>query len=660
MPDRLKVSVAPEKPVAAERPEPGMARAYSEIITDPVYFTKAKYMGILADHGIVVDEEAKTVTIKSSGNKLDYRYKLTDAEIAILLNDSLEPPTGVGLQERLDVLNNNQHIKRDFAGPFTQDMLESHDIVSVELKPEIKAQTEFKFIEYERYQTQKARLEEAKTTARKEYMAEEGRIRRDPAAISGREIGAIIAGHGFYNGNAHGREAVVAEIRVDQPQDRYFINVNTDKGLLSFKVQKNLYDNYVNNPDARDNIVRNLTEEYREEKDLLQGLAVSIDKADIEHANLKQEVVTIPVSINGQQYSIPFSQQVVSNYIGMDENLSPEEKAQRIDNMVKEELSQMADAPEATKAAIRDWFRQNGQSDSYQALEQVLPKRQDDLMIDGEKATILKAEPMEVKGKDYTMSAVINGQTVTHEISAKDYEKFMRYDDEHRLKLFDSIFGEISIEPHGKNHVEEGRPDDVFLTNDGRGFVTREQMDIIRAKSNEVDGQSLKDLNYKKGFYREGSHGREVNVTDIKVEPDAEQQGHYKMTAVINGQSITHDITEKQYNKFLAVDDYQRLKLFSKVFDEVDMKIRPEHRPNVGAMLMAGLVGLTEAAHVIADVGRGLPPPPMGPRYNPEVYETRSQQPTRQVSASELASATYEEENPVEQSHISQSKGMGV
>ena len=660
MPDRLKVSVAPEKPVAAERPEPGKAHPYSEVITAPVYFSKDKYLDILASHGIVVDEAAKTVTIKSSANKLDYRYQLSDAEMAKLLNGSIEPPRGVSLQDRMDVLNNNPHIKRDFAGSFTQEMLESKDIVSIELKPEIKAQTEWQFIEYERYQRQQQRLEEAKTAARREYMAEEGRIRRDPNAISGREIGAIIAGHGFYNGNAHGREAVVAEIRVDSPQDRYAINVNTDKGLLSFNVSKALYENYVNNPEARENIINNLTEEYRENIDPMQGMDIQVDETLAKSLDLKQETVIIPVMIDGKQYDIPFSQQVISEHLANADSLSPEEKIDQIENMVRQELGIIATAPENVRAEVKSWFEENGIS-NYEALVQQLPKHQKgDILIDGEKATILKAEPLEVKGKDYTMSAVINGQVVTHTISAKDYEKFLRYDDEHRLKLFDSIFGEVSIEPHGRNHVSQGRPDDVFLTNDGRGFVTREELDIQRARSSEVDGQSLRDLNYKKGFYREGAHGREVDVSDIKVEPDPQKEGHYKMTAVINGQAITHDITEKQYNKFLAVDDYQRLKLFSKVFNEVDMKIRPEHRPNVGAMLMAGLVGITQAAHVMADIGRGMPPPPMEPRYNPAIYETRTEHPTRQISASELAAATYEAENPIEGQQVSQGKGMGV
>lgn len=44
------------------------------------------------------------------------------------------------------------------------------------------------------------------------------------------------------------------------------------------------------------------------------------------------------------------------------------------------------------------------------------------------------------------------------------------------------------------------------------------------------------------------------------------------MTAVINGESISHEITQKQYDKFMAIDDYHRMKLFSHIFKEVDMK----------------------------------------------------------------------------------------
>ena len=532
MPDRVKVTVTPEKPRAAERPEPGKAVALTDHYMNPVYFSPEHWRQVLDTHGIVIDEANKKMIIKSSGARLNYSYDLTDQEIAKILNPKLEPD-GVSIKERLDIINNNVNFKKDFESGITVDMLKSNDIIDVKLTPAAREKFEYKFEEYDRWMEQQKMLTEAKEAARSQFMAQEGRIRRDPAAISGREIGAILGGYGWYNAEAHGREVVVAEIRVDNLKEAI---------------------NSVVMPDGR------------------------VMTAE----ELQKEMAT----------------------------LGPED--QEYAKTIQDRLQKLMD------------------------------------------------ENKDAKDK-FVMSAVINGEIVSHEISRKDYEKFMRYDDEHRLKLFDSIFGEVSIQK--SEGVREGRPDDVFLADDGRSFVTREEMDIQRSKSTGVDGQDLRDLNYKKGFYREGAHGREVTVDAIKVEPDPQKEGNYKMTAVINGQSITHDISQKQYDKFLAVDDYQRLRMFSKVFNEVDMKIRPEHKPNVGAMLMAGLVGITQAAHMVTDIAMGMPPGPRPPRMAPEIYESSSLRnvPTRSVSASDLASANFEsgDQERRESENISQSQGTG-
>lgn len=115
-----------------------------------------------------------------------------------------------------------------------------------------------------------------------------------------------------------------------------------------------------------------------------------------------------------------------------------------------------------------------------------------------------------------------------------------------------------------------------------------------------VDGRDLTPLNEKMGWYREERNGREVEVGEIAVHP-VETEGKFRMSAVINGQIVSHEISQKQYDKFLAVDDYHRMKLFSKVFDEVDMKMRPEARQGLGvkilAALSAGTVVASEVAH---------------------------------------------------------------
>ena len=85
-----------------------------------------------------------------------------------------------------------------------------------------------------------------------------------------------------------------------------------------------------------------------------------------------------------------------------------------------------------------------------------------------------------------------------------------------------------------------------------------------------VNGQNLQALNESKGWYREGKHGREVEVGDIWVEKiksltneqtaltskasSDEQKGKqkekdsevtYKMSAVINGTVVSHEISKK-------------------------------------------------------------------------------------------------------------------
>ncbi len=134
-----------------------------------------------------------------------------------------------------------------------------------------------------------------------------------------------------------------------------------------------------------------------------------------------------------------------------------------------------------------------------------------------------------------------------------------------------------------------------------------------------MDGNDLEYIDENKGWFREGRHGREVSVDEIRVEPitnnaanpskETEQgkakehtqtEGNYKMTAIIDGQVISHEITQKQFDKFMAVDDYHRMKLFSKVFPEVDMKSRGDGvglGTKIGAALLAGVTVAGELGH---------------------------------------------------------------
>lgn len=152
---------------------------------------------------------------------------------------------------------------------------------------------------------------------------------------------------------------------------------------------------------------------------------------------------------------------------------------------------------------------------------------------------------------------------------------------------------EIRKEIEQENHLQE-----TALLQEQQEQKQRMITDIQAAAT--IDGRDLTPLNEKMGWYREERNGREVEVGEISVQP-TETEGKYRMSAVIDGQVISHEISQKEYDKFLAVDDYHRMKLFSKVFDEVDMKMRPEARQGLGmkilAALTAGTVVASEVAH---------------------------------------------------------------
>ena len=421
-----QISIEPKiKPLeAAPRPQ-GQGIPYSSVITSDVYFSNDKFQEVLKSHGIVIDEAKKTLTIQSNLSKVDLQYDLKPEELQKLMANKVSGKGGVSVDARLAIIN--EVIGKDFDTKLTKDMLETKELVSLDLKPEVRQEVEAPFIEQERRIAEQQRLAEARAEQRRESE----RIERDPNAINGREIQTILGNKGWFQPVSNGREMVVGEIRVDK-------------------------------------------------------------------------------TLNGT----------------------------------------------------------------------------------------------------YVMEAEVNGRLLAHSISAKDYQKFLDLDDAHRLKMFDKVFSEVEIK---SAHGESLYQDDLYLAHDGQSIVHQKEVDIQNATSNRVDGAALLEFNERKGFYRERAHGREVEVGNIQVDPTA--NGKYKMTAVINGQTISHEITQKQYDKFLAVDDYHRMQLFSKIFNEVDIKTRPGEGHNLGAALLAALV---VGGEVMRD-GLSVPHEP-----RPEIYETRT------------------------------------
>ena len=446
--DRIIIDTHIKPLEAAPRPQ-GQGLPYSTEITSDVYFTNDKFLEILKSHGIVIDAEKKTLTIQSSQSKVDLQYDLTLEELQQLTSNTLSGKGGVPLDTRLHIIN--QVIKGDFSTLVPKEIPETKELVSLELKPEVKAEVEAPFIEQERRLAEQAQL--AKARAERQQEAE--RIQNDPNAINGREIQNIMGNKGWFQPVANGREMYVGEIRVDK-----------------------------------------------------------------------------------------------------------------------------------------------------------------------------------TAGNTYVMTAEINGRAVAHAISAKEYQKFLDLDDKHRLKMFDKLFSEVEIKSAQGRSLYD---DDMYIDYDRQRVVHQEEADIAHATSNKVDGATLHGFNERQGFYRERAHGREVEVRDIHVEP--QEGGKYKMTAIINGQAISHEISQKQYDKFLAVDDYHRMLLFSKIFNEVDIKTRPGEGHNIGAALLAALVVTGEVVADSMATGHGSRPEIYQSHIGPSVYSKPGV-----VSPADVAAANFRSE----------------
>ena len=189
----------------------------------------------------------------------------------------------------------------------------------------------------------------------------------------------------------------------------------------------------------------------------------------------------------------------------------------------------------------------------------------------------------------------------------------------------------IGLHPEVERSFAQQQSDLLQITTDSQ-LQHQHVAPSLNPENGYVDGSKIEQYDERKGWYREGSHGREVEVGDIWVEKVAKQLSEeeksrnnsrkngskdkaetkenvtYRMSAVINGEVISHEISKKQYDKFMSVDDYQRQRMMSKVFSEVDLRTRPEMRRSFNplAAIAAGLSVASEATFLGADIAHNI------------------------------------------------------
>lgn len=385
-----QISIEPKiKPLeAAPRPQ-GQGIPYSSVITSDVYFSNDKFQEVLKSHGIVIDEAKKTLTIQSNLSKVDLQYDLKPEELQKLMANKVSGKGGVSVDARLAIIN--EVIGKDFDTKLTKDMLETKELVSLDLKPEVRQEVEAPFIEQERRIAEQQRLAEARAEQRRESE----RIERDPNAINGREIQAILGNKGWFQPVANGREMVVGEIRVDKTLNgTYVMEAEVNGRLLAHSISAKDYQKFLDLDDAHR---LKMFDKVFNEVEIKSAHGENLYQDDLYLAHDGQSIV--------HQKEVDI-QNATSN---------------RVDGATLLEFNER-----------KGFYRERAHGREVEVGN-------------------IQVDPT-ANGK-YKMTAVINGQTISHEITQKQYDKFLAVDDYHRMQLFSKIFNEVDIKTRpGEGH----------------------------------------------------------------------------------------------------------------------------------------------------------------------------------------------------------------
>lgn len=580
----LEVDVKPrvlERPKGKALPLKDYINGYSTLLT----FSGAGFAEVLSSHGIVVYKDKKTLTIKSDGVNRNLEYALTDEELNTILNDKLRFTDTRGkkkqvynknapnISERLDVIN--KVIANDFVDKITVDHLQSKDYINIKLKPETEAALGLTEAKANEYNRNIDVLELNMQDMRQDYKTGFVDKWNTIGVVDGRMLPENM---GFYLPMNKGRRVTVGEIQAyptnDGEKTSYRMTAVVNNQLMSREISKDDYNRFLNYDD-----------EHR-----LQLFDKVFNEVKIKSAS------------NGQ-----LEDKVYSGNI---------------------------DSAKGVVSLKGDYCLVSGKSSAA--------------------ITAAMAWKDEISG-DYLINLRTNKDAGmwSFKISQEQYNKFQYATDEERANLLSTLLpsdaksnekmkvvAASSIYQGGymrEQNANISPKQDRYNLND-----IREQTKINLLGDAYVNGEFLENVKASKEWKRSGEHGRDTQVGDIVVEKlkDAKGQeieGKYKMTAVIDGNVFSHEITEKQYNKFMTVNNLQRMKLFDKIFPEVEMKTKPENRFNLGAALLAAV---TTGVGVMAIASEPRP------HHRPVVFESGPVfSKPGVVSAAEVSASIYESMN---------------
>lgn len=618
--DHLEIKI---KPKILVRPK-GQSEPLDKVMGSNLYPTSELFQHMLASHGVIINEKDKTLTIKSSSVNKDLQYKLMDEELEKLLaenfkhtdNKGNKGKNGVTVEERIAILN--KVIEGDFADKITRASLNTKDYVDIKLRPEK---------EKEIYLEQEAALKDAQMMdiihlkeSRQDYHT--GFIDKwnSIGVVDGRMLSLE---KGFYLPNKDGRRVSVGEIQAypihNGEKTSFRMTAVINNQVMSREISKEDYLRFINYDDEHrlelfdkifDEVKIKSSSNGRNEDGILSG--------NIDTANGVVKLTGNYSLVNSSSKAVitsamAWKDQISGNYlinmrdskdVGMWSFQISEEQYLRFKNATNDERAKM--------------------------LTEFIPIKDEQ----GNKLQVVKDLKLPLSHAEQNLDTGMSNERLSKGVGLKGIPaEGLSKQDLHQLTLMEDKMKEnISLEQ------------------------LRKEAKIALSGDAAVNGESLQNLKTSKEWKRSGEHGRSTMVSDIAVERlrDAEGkviEGKYKMSAVIDGNVFSHEITQKDFNKFLAVNDYQRMKLFDKIFPEVQMQTKTGHGFNLGAAILAAVTtGL--------DVMAGLSMPP---RPRPDIYEQKGVYfKPGVVSAAEVAAAKYENFHHEEGLSRSEGRGMGI
>lgn len=639
-----------KEPPKVERPK-GQAVPLSSI-TSPVYMSAGKLQEVLSSHGVVIDEKKNILTIKSAGVRMNLEYQLKPEETKKLMSEKFKyadkkgvhNQEGVSVNERLAILN--AVIGKDFNDKITQEMLNGKDYVDIKLKPEVEQELGLHQASAKQYVDSKVGIIDFKDM-REDYRS--GFLDRwnSIGVVDGR---ALSEDKGFYLPVNDGRSVSVGEIQASPVNDglgatTYRMTAVINNQVMSHDISKEDYVKFINyNDEYRLRLFDKIFDEVKIKSasngmmedaarsgklEDAAGVAVLKGKYDLVGDNASAAITS----------AMAYKDQISGNYmLTMRESKDIGTWSYKIS---EEQYLAFKNADDDGKAKL---------------LSTIIPirdeKQQPLSIVKAASLPLSTAEnrlPSYSENTDMKESQNEGEKRPYNERMAEALNKTIFKDTEH-------IKAEALSESDLKTlNLQEGK---AVSPGKAQPSLTelRQNAKIALQGEASVNGESLANLKPNKEWVRSGGHGRATEIGDIAVERlrDAEGkviEGKYKMTAVIDGNAFSHEITQKDFDKFRAVNDTQRMKLFDKIFPEVEMRTKVGQGFNLGAAILAAVsVGLDV-------VGNVMP----GPRYRPEIYASRDVYSKPGVVSPEAVSAAlYESESEPLRRGNSEGRGMGM